>query len=193
MSIAQAQTISKAKEGDKVISSIAMIVTLVSFGMLFLTMMMSFALFRFTAPVWPPAGMVKPSLLLPTISTVIIILSSIFYVKFEKNTLAGTVDKKNLLITLLMGSAFMVSQILFWNHLKSQGIFVSSGIFPSILYAFTWIHAAHIVAGLGLLVWLYGTLKNPDSLTAVKVSSIGKFWHFLGIVWLIMFLTIFVL
>lgn len=193
MSMATAQTISKAKEGDQVISSIAMIVTLVSFGMLFLTMMMAFALFRFTAPIWPPAGMTKPSLLLPTISTLIIALSSVFYVKFEKNVLKGTADKRNLLITLVLGFAFMISQILFWNHLKSQGILVSSGIFASIMYAFTWIHAAHIVAGLGLLIWLYISLNKPDSLTAVKVSSFGKFWHFLGIVWLIMFLTIFVL
>jgi cytochrome c oxidase subunit 3 len=193
MSHVEVQTISKAKEGDKIISSIAMIVTLVSFGMLFLTLMMSFALFRFTAPVWPPAGMVRPSLLLPTISTVIIALSSIFYMNFEKNIFKGMADKRNLTVTLVLGFAFMVSQFLFWNELKSHGILVSSGIFPSIMYAFTWIHAAHIVAGLGLLMWLYGTLQTPDSMTAVKVSNIGKFWHFLGIVWLIMFVTIFVL
>lgn len=190
---AQAQTISKAKEGDKVISSIAMVVTLVSFGMLFLTLMMSFALFRFTAPVWPPSGMVKPSLLIPSISTLIIALSSYFYFSFEKNVLKGIADKRNLLVTLILGFAFMTSQFIFWNTLKSHGILVSSGIFPSIIYAFTWIHAAHIVAGLGLLMWLYGTLKTPTAKTAVKVSSIGKFWHFLGIVWLIMFVTIFVL
>jgi cytochrome c oxidase subunit 3 len=193
MALAQTQIISKAKEGDKVISSIAMVVTLVSFGMLFLTLMMSFALFRFTAPVWPPAGMVKPSLLLPSLSTFIIALSSYFYFSFEKNVFKGMADKRNLLVTLILGVAFMTSQFLFWNDLKSHGILVSSGIFPSIIYAFTWIHAAHIVAGLGLLMWLYGTLKTPDAMTAVKVSNIGKFWHFLGIVWLIMFVTIFVL
>ena len=193
MAHVQAQTITKAKEGDKIISSIAMVVTLVSFGMLFLTLMMSFALFRFSNPVWPPAGMEKPSLVIPTISTLIIILSSIFYVNFEKNISKGIADKRNLMVTLVLGFAFMASQAIFWNQLKSHGILVSSGIFPSIIYAFTWIHAAHIVAGLGLLLWLYGTLKTPNSMTAVKVSNIGKFWHFLGIVWLIMFVTIFVL
>ncbi len=193
MAQAQAQTITQAKEGDKVISSIAMIVTLVSFGMLFLTLMMGFAIYRFTAPVWPPAGMGKPSLLIPSISTLVIVLSSILYMSFEKNVEKGVADKKNLTWTLILGVAFMASQFLFWNQLKSHGIFVSSGIFASILYAFTWIHAAHIVAGLGLLVWLYSALKAADSMTFVKVSSIGKFWHFLGIVWIIMFVTIFVL
>ena len=193
MAQAQATNIAPAKEGDKIISSIAMIVTLVSFGMLFLTLMMGFAIYRFTAPVWPPGGMEKPSLLIPGISTLVIVLSSIIYMSFEKNISKGLSDKKGLTWTLILGVAFMVSQFLFWNQLKSHGIFVSSGIFASILYAFTWIHAAHIVAGLGLLVWLYSALKSADSMTAVKVANVGKFWHFLGIVWIIMFVTIFVL
>jgi len=87
----------------------------------------------------------------------------------------------------------MVSQFVFWNELSSQGLFVSSGIYPSILYSFTWIHAAHIVVALLLLVWLYFSLRKADKMTTLKVSNVGKFWHFLGVVWLIMFVTIFVL
>ncbi len=194
MALAEARNnIMQAKEGDKIISSVAMIVALVSFGMLFLTLMMAFALYRFTAPVWPPAGMERPSLLIPSISTFLIALSSLAYFSFEKKTKQGIVDKAGLSMTLILGLAFMVSQFLFWNQLKSHGIFVSSGVFASILYAFTWIHAAHIVGALALLAWLYISLSNPDKMTAVKVTSIGTFWHFLGIVWLIMFVTIFVL
>jgi len=61
-----------------------MIVTLISFAMLFATLMMGFAMFRFTSPVWPPSGMEKPSLVLPTLSTVLIALSSACYYWFEK-------------------------------------------------------------------------------------------------------------
>ena len=193
MALAEARNALKSSEGDKIISSVAMSVTLVSFGMLFLTLMMAFALYRFTAPIWPPAGMDRPPLIIPGISTFLIALSSYLFIKFQKNIDKGITDKRNLLFVLILGLGFMVSQFIFWNDLKSHGIYASSGIFPSIIYSFTWIHAAHIVAGLGLLAWLYGSLNNPDKMTAVKVSSIGKFWHFLGIVWLIMFVTIFVL
>lgn len=193
MASAQTTNIAQAKEGDKIISSVAMIVTLVSFGMLFLTLMMAFALFRFTAPVWPPAGMERPSLLLPGFSTALIIISSFLFHKFESGLAKNIINKGYLLITIMLGSAFMASQVLFWRELKAHGIYVSSGVFPSIIYAFTWIHAAHIVAGLGLLVWLYDGLKKPTAMTTVKASNVGKFWHFLGIVWLIMFVTIFVL
>lgn len=187
------KSIAKANEGDKVISTIAMIVTLISFGMLFLTLMMGFAVFRFTAPVWPPAGMEKPTLLIPTLSTIIIFLSSLAYFQFEKEVEKGLASKRYLLITLFLGVLFMASQVIFWSSLSSKGIFVSSGIFASILYSFTWIHAAHIVAGLSLLYWLYWKLDKEDKKIAIHVSNVGKFWHFLGIVWLIMFVTIFVL
>lgn len=185
--------IPKATEGDKVISTVAMAITLVIFAMLFCTIMMGFAIYRFTAPVWPPAGMEKPSLLWPTMSTLIIVASSFVYYLFEKKINEGLNQSKLLLVTLVLGLGFMVSQFVFWNELSSQGLFVSSGIYPSILYSFTWIHAAHIVVALLLLVWLYFSLRKADKMTTLKVSNVGKFWHFLGVVWLIMFVTIFVL
>lgn len=185
-----AKNLSESDQGEEIVSSIGMIVALVSFAMLFATLMMGFAMFRFTAPVWPPDGMVKPSLILPGLSTFCIFLSSLAYIWFEKNI----ADKKGLVLTIVLGLGFMLMQSLLWHQLKSQGIFVSSGIFPSIIYAFTWIHAAHIVAGLGLLFWLlFLGLKNINTKTMLRASSVGKFWHFLGIVWFIMFLTIFVL
>jgi cytochrome c oxidase subunit 3 len=185
--------ISQVKENEKIISSVTMMVTLISFAMLFATLMMGFAIFRFTAPIWPPAGMDRPSLVMPGISTLFIILSSISFIWFEQKIKRGVSDRKGLLVTLVLGIAFMASQFIFWNQLKTHGIFVSSGIFPSIIYAFTWIHAAHIVLAIGLLAWLYTAIKKNDSMTPIRVSNVGKFWHFLGIVWLIMFVTIFVL
>lgn len=182
--------LSENEQGQEIISSVAMIVTLVSFAMLFATLMMGFAMFRITAPVWPPAGMVKPSLLLPSLSTFCIFLSSMSFIWFEKNI----ADKRGLILTIVLGLGFMLIQTLLWHSLKSQGIFVSSGIFPSIIYAFTWIHAAHIVVALGLLFWLYfSALKEVSPKSQLQAANVGKFWHFLGIVWFIMFVTIFVL
>ena len=79
------KNLSESDQGKEVISSVAMIVTLISFAMLFATLMMAFAMFRFTAPVWPPAGMSRPALLLPGLSTFFIFLSSLSYMWFEKN------------------------------------------------------------------------------------------------------------
>ncbi|MDO9184027.1 MAG: hypothetical protein Q7U04_16560 [Bacteriovorax sp.] len=184
------KNLSENEKGEEIVSSIGMIVALVSFAMLFATLMMGFAMFRFTAPVWPPAGMVKPSLVLPGLSTFFIFLSSISFIWFEKNI----ANKKGLIFTIILGLAFMFTQSLLWHQLKSVGVLTSSGIYPSIIYTFTWIHAAHIVVALGFLVWLLVVvLKETNTKALLRASSVGKFWHFLGIVWFIMFLTIFVL
>lgn len=190
MTTAVKKPLSSKDQGQEIIASVGMIVALVSFAMLFATLMMGFAMFRLTSPVWPPAGMTKPSLILPALSTVIIFLSSLCYMKFEKDIS----DKRGLIATIALGFGFMLIQTLLWKSLKTQGIFVSSGIFPSIIYAFTWIHAAHIVAALGMLVWLYVNVqKGVTPKTQLQTANVGKFWHFLGIVWFIMFVTIFVL
>ncbi len=181
---------SEKDQGQEIISSVAMIVTLVSFAMLFATLMMGFAMFRITSPVWPPAGMTKPSLILPSLSTLCIFLSSMSFIWFEKNI----ADKRGLIVTIVLGFGFMLIQSLLWHSLSSQGVFVSSGIFPSIIYTFTWIHAAHIVAAISLLFWLlFSVLKENTPKVRIQASNVGKFWHFLGIVWFIMFVTIFVL
>lgn len=180
----------RASEGNKVIHSVGMVIALVSFAMLFMTLMMGFFVYRLTAPVWPPQGMVKPSLLLPTVSTVFIFISSYCYYWYEKDILK---NKQGLTLTLVFGLCFMVTQSFFWNHLASNGIYASTGIFASIMYAFTWIHAAHIVLALILLLWLKFTFnKLPHDKLELRSANTGKFWHFLGIIWLIMFVTIFV-
>ena len=100
----------------------------------------------------------------------------------------------NLNITLLLGLGFLVTQSYLWFHMKQSGVFVAtSGIFGSIIYGFTWIHAVHMILGLGSLLYLKVALKPGQSNLLQKSINVEKFWHFLGVIWIIMFLTLFVL
>ncbi|MBH48131.1 MAG: hypothetical protein CME71_08170 [Halobacteriovorax sp.] len=174
----------------KAIGSIAMVFVLVSFSMLFATLFMGYAALRNSAPVWPPSGMTNLPLLLPILSTVFIGLSSLTWLKFEQTLKSIWVQ-----LTLVLGLAFTASQFALWAKLKQQGIFADTGVYASIIYTFTWIHVAHIAAAIILLLWpLYWARKNLiNDLRAVKIVSIGKFWHFLGLIWGVMFVTLFVL
>jgi cytochrome c oxidase subunit 3 len=173
-------------EGEKLSSSIAMIMTLISLSMLFATLFLGYLAYRLTSEIWPPVGMGQVSLGLPTISTMIILSSSFTYLMFE--------NTKKLLwlnLTTLLGSGFMVSQLFFWDNLKKTGIFTDTTIFASMIYAFTWIHAAHVVSGLCalLFLWFQFNRKNCE----LWIKNVGQFWHFLGIIWFVMFIGIFVL
>ena len=174
----------------KAIGNIAMVFVLVSFSMLFATLFMGYAALRSSAPVWPPMGMTNLPMLYPIMSTVFIALSSLTWNQFEK-----TVALKWVVMTLALGLAFTASQFGLWSQLKDLGILAGTGVFASIIYTFTWIHVAHIVAALALLIWPIIWVKKNEvtDVRVVKISSIGKFWHFLGIIWALMFVTLFVL
>jgi len=175
---------------EQYVSNISMIVTLVSFTMLFATMFLGYALYRLTSETWPPMGMESVSLGLPTLSTAIIALSSISFWIYEKSYARKEAQSTWLWATSAFGILFLVSQLMLWSSLKASGLYASSGIFGSIIYAFTWVHSAHILMGLGALAWLGLRIKRKKAIL-MTVKNVGKFWHFLGIVWLIMFITIF--
>lgn len=169
-------------------------IVLISMAMLFATLFMGYAIYRSNAPIWPPMGMMKVSLLLPTLSTVVIFISSFFCygttASIKKNDFSRA--HRNLNFSILLGIGFVALQCLTWSQMKSMGLYAHSGIFASITYALTWIHAAHMVGGLIALVYLKKILK-PETLQLIpKAKSVEAFWYFLEIVWIVMFLTLFV-
>lgn len=171
-------------------NSVAMTVTLISFGMLFASLFLGYFLVRFNAPTWPPVEIENLPQLLPFLSTLVMGLSSFTYYKLEK----GSEKKKFWLLTVLLGFMFIALQFALWNALAASGIFVSNGNVPSMVYAFTWVHAGHIVMALGLVLWLgIYIFRKPQGLTELKLINVGKFWHFLGVIWLLMYLMLFVL
>ena len=177
-------------------SSIAMTMIMVSFTMVFATLMLGYFSYRFTSDVWPPMGMQRVDLGLPTISTVIILLSSFTYFLSESAYTQKNVKKFNLfyLVTFALGVVFMAIQSWLWFSLKRNGLFVDSGIFASMIYGFTWIHAAHVVGGIGALLCLIPTFnqKRSEDSSVLWVKNVGIYWHFLGVVWVIMYFSLFV-
>lgn len=172
-------------------NSVAMTVTLISFGMMFASMFLGYFLVRFNSPTWPPVEIENMPKLLPLFSTLVMGLSSFTYYMMEKK-----IDQRKgyILATIALGLVFLASQWSLWTALAESGILISNGNVPSMVYAFTWIHAAHIVIALGLLFWIGDfVFRRPEALTPGKLVNVGKFWHFLGVIWVMMYLMLFVL
>jgi cytochrome c oxidase subunit 3 len=177
-------------------NNLAMMVTLLSGSMLFATLLMGYAVYRTSATYWPPLGIPKISLLVPLISTFVIALSSWFIYQVRIHVKTGLIDKAivHLNLTLALGVSFLLVQSYLWYHMKTTGVFVAtSGIFGSVIYGFTWIHAVHMLFGLGGLVYLKLVLRPGTVNILQKTINVEKFWHFLGVIWIIIFLTLFVL
>ena len=183
-------------ELKKVQSNIAMGILLISWSMLFAALFLGYFVFRFSQESWPPMGMSNVSLIWPGVSTLVLALSSYTYWLFQKTFLEGKKVEgcKFLLMTIALAIGFLVMQFQLWGALKGQGLYVNAGIFPSLLYGFTWIHCAHIGLGIPalILLWFCLTKKNIFNFDELSIINLGRFWHFLGIIWLIMFLGLFV-
>jgi cytochrome c oxidase subunit III len=176
--------------------NLAMTVTLISGAMLFITLFMGYAVYRSSATFWPPLGVDTLPLTWPVISTFIIFLSSwtCFQVRAHAQKSDFSLAKIYSIITLALGLSFIVSQFFLWNSLKLSGVFADTGVFGSILYGFTWIHAAHVALGLIGLIYMTWILRASavDSKVLMRVKNVEKFWHFLGLIWFFMFLGLFV-
>ena len=99
------------------------------------------------------------------------------------------------LVKNLLGLGFCSTQIMVWEIWLYREFTQSSGVFGSMLYGFTWIHIAHVLMGIVLLGWLnlsFFILKKSPNKHLIRVKNIGLFWHFLGLVWLLMYLFLFV-
>ena len=95
-------------------------------------------------------------------------------------------------LTLALGALFLANQIREFYSLDFQ---VSSNSYGSIYYLMTGFHALHVGAGLLLMLvaLAIATGPAPPVRRGPVVESIGYYWHFVDVVWIGLFATIFVI
>jgi cytochrome c oxidase subunit 3 len=128
-----------------------------------------------------------------TISTIFIAISSLSIAFAKKNLNQNNSSKTNflLLVTFGLGILFVASQFIGFNKLISSGYFFTgaqSTITTSFLYVLTVLHLAHLFAGLiVLIVVIINNYKNKYKIEKLGFELAVTFWHFLGILWLYLF------
>ncbi len=128
-----------------------------------------------------------------TLSTIFIAISSLSIAFAKKNLDQNNSSKTNflLLVTFGLGILFVASQFIGFNKLISSGYFFTgaqSTITTSFLYVLTVLHLAHLFAGLiVLIVVIINNYKNKYKLEKLGFELAVTFWHFLGILWLYLF------
>jgi cytochrome c oxidase subunit 3/cytochrome o ubiquinol oxidase subunit 3 len=100
-----------------------------------------------------------------------------------------------LVITALLGATFVGGQVYEFTAFYNEGMGFSTSLFSSSFYVLTGFHGVHVTVGLIMLLALRGMLKNnkvPGS-RAESVEMIGLYWHFVDIVWIIIFTLIYLI
>ena len=136
---------------------------------------------------WVP--MTEPQLL--WVNTVILVLASVSF-QWTRNHAVNANEasvRTGLVITGLLTTAFLVGQWIAWLQLNAAGQGVTVNPSNAFFYLLTGVHAVHILGG--MYVWVRATLRaftGQDS-GSVKhsVELCTIYWHFLLLVWLILF------
>ncbi len=140
---------------------------------------------------------VMPPVLL--LSTALIVVSS-GTLETARRMLKQSSSKKHrlwLLLTVALGAAFLVSQLLAWRQLVQQGIYVSSNPHSSFFYVLTATHGVHLLGGLIALVYLSLRTRSraagPIAIAKehAATDAVTLYWHFMDVLWIYVFVLLF--
>jgi cytochrome c oxidase subunit 3 len=182
---------------DQATARIGVAVFLGSSTMLFSALFFAYGMIRARAEVWPPPGTPPLPLAPPALATAAIAASSAFLHRAVGSARRGVLSAvfPALGACFSFGAAFLTLQGVLWARLWSAGIRPDTGPHASVLWALTVFHALHAAVGLGALAMLavraLGGAFRPGR--ELPLSLWASYWHFVGAIWLVTWLTVFVL
>jgi len=133
--------------------------------------------------------------ILTGINTFILIVSSFTMVRALDAIQRGRQGalKAYLGVTVLLGATFLGIQVYEYGHLMSEGMHMNAHPYAFTFFMCTGFHGAHVLAGVIYLtcIWI-GALRGKYSATSHSpVELAGLFWHFVDLVWIILFTIIY--
>jgi heme/copper-type cytochrome/quinol oxidase subunit 3 len=122
-----------------------------------------------------------------TTNTFVLLTSSLFAVLAHQAAEKGDGKKaaKLLYMTTAGGAIFLCIKAYEWTTEISHGMTISSNSFWSFYYTAAGIHAAHVIAGMIIMLFVAQTAKK--NLELHRVEIIGIYWHFVDVVWIFLF------
>ncbi|RPF53260.1 cytochrome aa3 quinol oxidase subunit III [Aquisalibacillus elongatus] len=100
-----------------------------------------------------------------------------------------------LIITLVLGLGFLGFEIYEFIHYSHEGATLSSSAFWSSFYVLAGTHGLHVTLGIGwailLIIQLYK--KGITAVTSRKVFIISLYWHFLDVIWIFIFTSVYLI
>ena len=144
---------------------------------------------------WPPEGVDLP-VSVAAVNTAILVSSSFTVHWALESARRGNRRgmQMGLMVTWLLGATFLFIQINEYIHI---GFSARDTSFGSIFYGLTGLHGAHVTVGLLLLgianVRAFRGHYGPEAKDHLGVEIPGIYWHFVDVMWIIVFTAVYVL
>jgi cytochrome c oxidase subunit 3 len=161
---------------------------LVADGMTFAGFFAAYLTFRAVNPL-PAGSNYELELVLPTINTVLLVISSFTFHRAGRRLMGGdnAAARRWLLLTAGLGAAFLAGQMLEYFNLPFG---LTDNLFASTFYALTGFHGLHVTLGVICIaiVWLQSRpggrvqASEPFGLEAAEL-----YWHFVDGIWVVLY------
>jgi cytochrome c oxidase subunit III len=92
--------------------------------------------------------------------------------------------------TIMLGGIFVIGQWLAWRNLTANGLYLATNPSSSFFYVLTAMHGLHLLGGMAGLIYM--TRRLARGVTSIQASALGAaaiYWHFMGLLWIFLFLV----
>jgi heme/copper-type cytochrome/quinol oxidase subunit 3 len=98
-------------------------------------------------------------------------------------------------ITALLGASFIAGQIYEFTSFVREGLTLKTNLFGSSFFVLTGFHGVHVTLGIVMLLSLVN-LSRRGKITQAKaevVEIVGLYWHFVDVVWIVIFTVVYLI
>jgi heme/copper-type cytochrome/quinol oxidase subunit 3 len=165
--------------------------------MFFTALIGSYVILRFAHPdSWKAPGQVL-NIPVTATNTFLLICSSVTMVKAFAAAQDGIQRSLRLwlIATVLIGATFVGVQVYEYAHLIEKGFIPSEGLYGTTFYTMTGFHGFHVTVGVICMIFVtIRAFAGKYSATDYRgVEVIGLYWHFVDLVWIILFTIVYLM
>ena len=172
-----------------------LITFLIADGMTFAGFFAAYLTYKAVNPL-PDGAIYELELPIPTINTILLLISSATFHKAGKSLLKNKNSdaQKWLIVTALLGIAFLICQLFEYFNLPFG---LTDNLFASTFYALTGFHGLHVTLGtLMILIISWQTRSKGGRITnqnMFPLEAVELYWHFVDGIWVILFIILYLL
>jgi heme/copper-type cytochrome/quinol oxidase subunit 3 len=129
-----------------------------------------------------------------SMTSFILLMSSLTMVLAVNSIMRGDVPRLRLWLvsTAVLGGLFLGGQVYEFTEFVREGLGYTSNVSASSFYTLTGFHGAHVAVGVLMLLSAVG-YSFRRQLNAEAVEVLGLYWHFVDIVWVVIFAIVYLI